>query len=91
MSQIQPIQELTNMSKEYLKKVKKGDARKIRNRNLQGAGFKFDEQEEEKAHQIKDLIKKQMKNEGLGFDDSDQEEIEKKKKRQEELRGRNQQ
>ena len=43
MSQIHPTQELTNMSKEYLKKVKKGDARKIRNRNLQGAGFKFDE------------------------------------------------
>ena len=32
-----------------------------------------------------------MKNEGLGFDDSDDDDIETKKKRQEELRGRNQQ
>ena len=91
MSEINPPEELLLLSKEYLKKVKKGAARKIRNRNLQGAGFKFDEEEEEKTNQIKDMLKKQMKNEGLGFDDSDEDDIETKKKREEELRGRNQQ
>lgn len=75
MSEIHPPQELINMSKQYLKKVKKGEARKIRNRNLQGAGFKFDIEEEEKDHQVKEMIKKQMKNEGLGFDDSDDDPI----------------
>jgi hypothetical protein len=71
MSQIHPPEELIKLSQEFLKKVKKGEARKIRNRNLQGAGFKFDEEEEEKANQVRDMLKKQMKNEGLGFDDSD--------------------
>ena len=47
MSQIQPSESLMAISKEYLKKVKKGEARKIRNRNLQGIGYKFDEDEEE--------------------------------------------
>ena len=36
-----------------------------------GSGFKFDEDEEERAGQIKDVIKTQMKNEGLNFSDSD--------------------
>ena len=43
MSQIHPPEDLIKLSQEFLKKVKKGEARKIRNRNLQGAGFKFDE------------------------------------------------
>ena len=37
------------------------------------------------------MLKKQMKNEGLGFDDSDDDDSETKKKREEGLRGRNQQ
>ncbi len=30
------------MVQNYLSKVNKGQARKIRNRNIQGTGFKFD-------------------------------------------------
>jgi len=30
------------MAQTYLAKVNKGEARKIRNRNIQGTGFKFD-------------------------------------------------
>ena len=45
-----------------MQKVKKGEARKMRNKNIQGAGFKFDKEEEEKNSQIKDMIKKQLKN-----------------------------
>jgi ATP-dependent RNA helicase DDX46/PRP5 len=45
MSEIHPPEDLIKMSQEYLKKVKKGEARKIRNRNIQGAGFKFDKEE----------------------------------------------
>lgn len=38
------------------------------------------------------MIKKQLKNEGLGgFENSDDDDIETKKKKEEELRGRNQQ
>ena len=71
--------------------MKKGEARKIRNRNIQGAGFKFDEDEEERTTQIKDMIKKQMKSEGLGFDDSDDDDIEMMKKKEEVIRGRSHQ
>jgi hypothetical protein len=66
---------LIKLSQTYLGKVKKGEARKIRNRNIQGSGFKFDQEEEEKTNQIKDMLKKQMKSEGLGFSDSDDDDI----------------
>ena len=55
----------------------------MRNRNIQGAGFKFDKEEEEKNSQLKDMIKKQLKSEGLGgFEDSDDDDIETKKKKE---------
>ena len=73
MSEIRPPQELIKLSQNYLAKVKKGQARKIRNKNLMGSGYKFDEQEQEKVNQIKNALKKQLKSEGLvgNFDDSD--------------------
>lgn len=61
MAQINPPEDLIKLSQTYLAKVKKGEARKIRNRNIQGTGFKFDEDEQEKVNQFKDMIKKQMK------------------------------
>jgi hypothetical protein len=61
MAEIQSPEELIKLSQTYLAKVKKGDARKLRNRNIMGSGFKFDEDEEEKVSQLKDMIKKQMK------------------------------
>lgn len=61
MADINPPEDLIKLSQTFLGKVKKGEARKIRNRNIQGTGFKFDEDEEEKTEQIKDMIKKQMK------------------------------
>ena len=91
MAEINPPEDLIKLSQTYLGKVKKGEARKIRNRNIRGIGFKFDEDEEEKVNQFKDMIKKQMKGEGLGFSDSDDEDIELKKKKEEDMRGRNHQ
>lgn len=91
MAEIHPPEDLIKLSQTYLAKVKKGEARKIRNRNIMGSGFKFDEDEEQKVGQLKDMIKKQMKSEGLGFDDSDDDDIEVKKKKEEDLRGRNHQ
>ena len=46
MAEIHPPEELTKLCQVYLGKVKKGEARKIRNRNIMGSGFKFDEDEE---------------------------------------------
>lgn len=46
-----------------------------------GSGFKFDQDEQEKVSQIKQMLKKQMKSEGLGFDDSDDDDIQMKKKK----------
>lgn len=46
MSELRPSEELIKLSQSYFNKVKKGEARKIRNRNLMGSGFKFDEEEE---------------------------------------------
>jgi hypothetical protein len=43
MAEINPPEDLIKLSQTYLSKVKKGEARKIRNRNIQGTGFKFDE------------------------------------------------
>jgi ATP-dependent RNA helicase DDX46/PRP5 len=42
MSDIRPPEDLIKLSQGYLAKVKKGEARKIRNKNLMGSGFKFD-------------------------------------------------
>ncbi len=61
MADTSPPEDLIKLSQTFMGKVKKGEARKIRNRNIQGTGFKFDEDEEEKTDQIKDMIKKQMK------------------------------
>ena len=61
MADTSPPEDLIKLSQTFMSKVKKGEARKIRNRNIQGTGFKFDEDEEEKTDQIKDMIKKQMK------------------------------
>ena len=92
MAQVEPPEDLKKMVQTYLSKVNKGEARKIRNRNIQGTGFKFDEEEEDQAKTIKDMIKKQIKSEGMGgFSDSDEEDIEKQKKREEDRRGRNDQ
>ena len=43
MAEIAPPEDLIKLSQAYLSKVKKGEARKIRNRNIMGSGFKFDE------------------------------------------------
>lgn len=43
MAEIHPPEDLIKLSQVYLGKVKKGEARKIRNRNIMGSGFKFDE------------------------------------------------
>jgi hypothetical protein len=43
MSEIHPPEELKKLSQSFLSKVKKGEARKIRNKNLKGSGFKFDQ------------------------------------------------
>ena len=43
MSVIRPPEELVKLSQTYLAKVKKGEAKKVRNKNLMGQGFKFDE------------------------------------------------
>lgn len=88
MAGVEPPEDLKKMSQDYLSKVSKGEARKIRNRNIQGQGFKFDEDEEDQAKTLKDMIKKQIKNEVGGFSDSDDEDIEKQKKREEDRRGR---
>ena len=89
MADIAPTQELKTLAENYLARVKKGEAKKIRNRNLMGAGFKFNEDEEDKDQEFKDIVKKQLKAEGLGaFEDSDDEDIEKQKKREEDKRGR---
>jgi hypothetical protein len=42
MSEIRPPEDLIKLSQTYLSKVKKGQAKKIRNRNLMGSGYKFD-------------------------------------------------
>ncbi len=48
----------------------------MRNTNIRGTGFKYDQDEEEKVSQIKYLLKKQMKSEGLaGLSDSDDDDI----------------
>lgn len=54
----------------------------MRNKNIKGQGYKFDEDEEDKVGQMKEMIKKQMKSEGLGFSDSDDDDIELKKKKE---------
>lgn len=43
MAETPSPEELIKLSQTYLSKVKKGEARKIRNRNIMGSGFKFDE------------------------------------------------
>lgn len=43
---------------------------------MTGIGYKFNEEQEDNDQSYKDIIKKQLKAEGLGaFDDSDDEDI----------------
>lgn len=42
---------------------------------MQGQGFKFDEDEEDQVKNLKDILKKQIKNEVGDFSDSDDEDI----------------
>jgi hypothetical protein len=43
MSEIHPPEDLKKLSQNYLLKVKKGQAIKIKNKNRIGTGYKFDE------------------------------------------------
>lgn len=76
MADIKPSEELLQLQETYFAKLKKGEAKKIRNRNLIGGGYKFNEDEEDNDQLYKDIIKKQFKSEGLqSFNDSDDEDI----------------
>jgi hypothetical protein len=75
MASVEPPEDLKKLAQTYLSKISKGEARKIRNRNMQGQGFKFDEDEEDQVKNLKDILKKQIKNEVGDFSDSDDEDI----------------
>jgi len=73
MSNIEPPEDLVDLSEGYRKKVEKGEAKFYTNKNLAGSGFRFDKSEEDKVKETKRALKRQF---GLELDMSDNEDDE---------------
>ena len=66
--------ELENLHRKFQEKVQRGEARKYKNKNLSGRGFKFDPEEESKMKLVKKILS------GMELDQEDLQEIDEMKK-----------
>ena len=70
-SNITPPEDLMQLSRNYLMKIEKGEAKMYTNRNMQGSGFRFDNTEKNKAKEAKKAVRRQF---GIELDFSDEAE-----------------
>lgn len=68
MSGIEPPEDLAKMAEKFKKKVEKGEAVHIKNKNLRGTGYAFDEKEQNKIKEAKRAMKTRF---GIELDISD--------------------